>query len=353
MSNGFAKTWAMCLSVLVVASSAHGATRGLPAVADSGRVSSVEPFRQPAPLPAFQGPGTPNATPSPASESPHQDSGVPSKTGVPSKKGEVIGRKGSGHSPAVTSATAAAALAKAQNQRILEAQNRVKKLQQDLNVERNRATIRKNRIDRLQGDLGHAEQALKKAGAAVEASKGEIVETRAMVDSANEKNDDLNSYNLFLQRYSRYMIVGAIVLVALSILLASILLMRAKRRSAALKDDLDRRNQIEQARKNAADWLLIGSKSRLKLRGMLLAGPGRGSIVGRGQSDADVIVDDESVSRRHARFFYRDGNLMVEDLRSLNGTFVNGQRLDSGEIRQTSEHDQISIAKLSYTLRRA
>jgi pSer/pThr/pTyr-binding forkhead associated (FHA) protein len=53
--------------------------------------------------------------------------------------------------------------------------------------------------------------------------------------------------------------------------------------------------------------------------------------IGRG-SDMDVIIDDENLSRLHARFIYRsDKGLNVTDLGSSNGTIVNGRTLRENE----------------------
>lgn len=41
-----------------------------------------------------------------------------------------------------------------------------------------------------------------------------------------------------------------------------------------------------------------------------------------------VTLDDNYVSQLHARVFRRDGALLVEDLGSTNGTYVNGQKLN-------------------------
>ena len=43
--------------------------------------------------------------------------------------------------------------------------------------------------------------------------------------------------------------------------------------------------------------------------------------------DNDVIVEDPSVSRRHAQIIYRHGRLVLRDLNSHYGTFVNGHRV--------------------------
>lgn len=50
------------------------------------------------------------------------------------------------------------------------------------------------------------------------------------------------------------------------------------------------------------------------------------TLVGRGE-DCAFSLDDPSVSRAHARLSLDDGRLTITDLRSSNGTFVNGERL--------------------------
>ena len=67
-----------------------------------------------------------------------------------------------------------------------------------------------------------------------------------------------------------------------------------------------------------------------------LVGLGAGAIVGRGK-DADLVLADDLVSRRHARVTPSGSGAVVEDLGSRNGTFVNGQgihgptRLEPGD----------------------
>src|SRR4051812_33457222 len=41
----------------------------------------------------------------------------------------------------------------------------------------------------------------------------------------------------------------------------------------------------------------------------------------------DVVLDDPRVSRRHARITLSDGGIVVEDLDSRNGTFVNREQI--------------------------
>jgi uncharacterized RDD family membrane protein YckC len=50
------------------------------------------------------------------------------------------------------------------------------------------------------------------------------------------------------------------------------------------------------------------------------------TLVGRSRS-CDVRLRDDTVSRLHAAFTWNDGRLILEDLGSSNGTYVNGARL--------------------------
>jgi hypothetical protein len=47
-----------------------------------------------------------------------------------------------------------------------------------------------------------------------------------------------------------------------------------------------------------------------------------GLLVGR-HLGCDIVLDDLSVSRRHARLRFRDGHWVLQDLQSTNGTLVN------------------------------
>ena len=55
-------------------------------------------------------------------------------------------------------------------------------------------------------------------------------------------------------------------------------------------------------------------------------------IVGRGQDANGQIADSES-SRHHFQIVYKDGKFWVEDKNSRNGTFVNGARVPSAELK--------------------
>ncbi|HLK45526.1 MAG TPA: FHA domain-containing protein [Acidimicrobiales bacterium] len=69
--------------------------------------------------------------------------------------------------------------------------------------------------------------------------------------------------------------------------------------------------------------------------------------VGR-QEGNDVVLDDVTVSRHHALFTTTaSGRVTVRDLNSLNGTYVNGSRVEELTLR-TFDEVQIGKFKLSF-----
>jgi pSer/pThr/pTyr-binding forkhead associated (FHA) protein len=55
---------------------------------------------------------------------------------------------------------------------------------------------------------------------------------------------------------------------------------------------------------------------------------------------------EKGVSRRHARILKREGTVIVEDLGSINGTFINGKRLAPYLPEVLHHGDQLQLGKL-------
>ncbi len=58
--------------------------------------------------------------------------------------------------------------------------------------------------------------------------------------------------------------------------------------------------------------------------------------------DSDIFLDDVTVSRRHAEFHREGGSFTVRDVGSLNGTYVNRERVESASL---SNGDEVQIGK--------
>ena len=63
---------------------------------------------------------------------------------------------------------------------------------------------------------------------------------------------------------------------------------------------------------------------------------GREITFGRSE-DNDVVLTAEEVSRVHARIVQKGGRLFITDLKSLNGTYVNRQRITEQALRHLDE----------------
>jgi two-component system cell cycle response regulator len=96
---------------------------------------------------------------------------------------------------------------------------------------------------------------------------------------------------------------------------------------------------------------------------IVIEGPGVGSVyrllkpdntIGR-DSDADIRLSSETVSRRHAAITVIGGEVAIEDLGSHNGTFVEGQVLLDQRILRDGDHvvlGNVTLLKLTYAVAR-
>ena len=62
--------------------------------------------------------------------------------------------------------------------------------------------------------------------------------------------------------------------------------------------------------------------------------------------DSDIFLDDVTVSRKHCQFIASNGGHIVRDSGSLNGTYVNRERVDSIELHAG---DEVQIGKYRLT----
>ena len=114
---------------------------------------------------------------------------------------------------------------------------------------------------------------------------------------------------------------------------------------APAKSDADERTSLNAADAAAVDALPAGSALLVVQRG-----PGAGSrylldtdlsTVGR-HPESDIFLDDITVSRRHVEFRRQAESFRVHDVGSLNGTYLNGDRVDDAELQNG---DEVRIGK--------
>ncbi len=238
--------------------------------------------------------------------------------------------------------------------RLLRRQDRIPALGGDEGVRASVAT----RDDKAEADSKDDEAAsAKSATAEKQKEKAESETDRVKPDTAKAVDDrskrvDEKTMALKIEREQRkrYMIYGGIAVSALLIL--SFLLWSTRKR--------DLRNaeaQVDAANADVNDCLLEGTDAAgglltLRVSGRDLMKSANGIIFGGNPDMADVVIADDSVSRRHARFVLRDNRLYLEDLESAGGTRVNGEALDAeGGPSVVATGDVIELGGVKLTLK--
>jgi pSer/pThr/pTyr-binding forkhead associated (FHA) protein len=111
------------------------------------------------------------------------------------------------------------------------------------------------------------------------------------------------------------------------------------------RSDISSDRQLNPVDAAAVDALPVGSALLVVQRG-----PGAGSrflldkdvtTAGR-HADSEIFLDDVTVSRRHATFTREGDTFTVSDSGSLNGTYVNRDRIDTVVLKDT---DEVQIGK--------
>ena len=80
-----------------------------------------------------------------------------------------------------------------------------------------------------------------------------------------------------------------------------------------------------------------------KMRGRIIDLPGNSElVVGRG-STFDIVIDEDMVSRRHAKITTFHDGVTLQDLNSTNGTLVNQHRLQGLTAQRLKAGDQVGV----------
>lgn len=94
----------------------------------------------------------------------------------------------------------------------------------------------------------------------------------------------------------------------------------------------------------------------MKVKLKVLKGSGAGKeikiptpkcVVGRGD-DCHLRPKSDAISRRHCILYVKDGQLQIRDLKSKNGTFVNGDRIEEDRILKLG--DKVNFGPLAFEI---
>jgi len=121
------------------------------------------------------------------------------------------------------------------------------------------------------------------------------------------------------------------------------------------------RNEATAVPAASGDWVLKGtdgSQQRVSLaispadldKAASLAE--KGIVIGRSASMADKVLNDSSISRRHAKLARHGDTLTIEDLKSAYGTKVNGQSLEPFQPTTLSPGDAVELGAVTLEVSR-
>ncbi|MGA9794067.1 MAG: DUF805 domain-containing protein [Rhizomicrobium sp.] len=93
------------------------------------------------------------------------------------------------------------------------------------------------------------------------------------------------------------------------------------------------------------------SEYYLKIDSGELAHMVHGLAIGRDSDRSDFSVDDDSVSRQHARLSLQGQDFAIQDMGSTNGTSVNGRALRANDITYLRSGDRIAFGTAAFAVR--
>ena len=70
------------------------------------------------------------------------------------------------------------------------------------------------------------------------------------------------------------------------------------------------------------------------------------AVIGRSKK-CDIYINNPYLSKEHAQITFEEGKFYIEDLKSTNGTFLNGKELGTHPVR-LKDNDKISFGDISF-----
>ena len=226
-------------------------------------------------------------------------------------------------------------------------------------------------IDEVESRRAELESLLQRKNAELAAKEAEVEERARLQAELEERNtahqeelrrrdEEFAEFERQQQEASRlrWYLGGGLGTVLL--LLCAVAWKRSKARQAELRRasaELEAaRSSMEATNATFADVVLVGDgpasqEVRVKVNGNALARAETGQVVGRSSANADYVIAEGSVSRRHALLRVSAGEMTIEDLSSLNGTTVDGVKLQAGEIRTVAEGTRIALGDVELVAR--
>ena len=256
-----------------------------------------------------------------------------------------------------------------------EAGERLEQAQQELAETANRAEEAEILVDELEARY---EEAVSSGAAEADTLRGELDAAIGERDNVRAETTALQARLTSLQAQMEeqreadairlYAVAGAAAAVILLLLIVFLVVSRKRSRELALATGAmaEARMEVEQARESAEversaqarealapDCVLNGTTAdgravSLKIPGSMLTRDG--SVIGRNPRNSTFLIDDDTLSREHARLFAEGDRLLIENLGATNGVVVNGRELADHATTQLRDGDRIELGGVELQL---
>jgi hypothetical protein len=191
-----------------------------------------------------------------------------------------------------------------------------------------------------------------------------LSETQQLLDNlekerrqSNEKFQKLLMEQKNLATRRQNLMYGAILVLFFSVVTAVIIM---RRRQNPNKKDVPEEappapSHTVLQKNNFAEYVLDGKddggiRYMLRISSDQLSNP-EGVVIGRNPTDSSYVINHADVSRNHACLRIMKNRLFIEDLKSTNGTIVNGQAISGSGLVAIGEGDQIIFGSIVMNLR--
>lgn len=201
----------------------------------------------------------------------------------------------------------------------------------------------------LEQRIARNEAARKRVETELEQTEAELERAEAEIQQKEQELSEREQQNQAARRTRWYLGGGAGTAL---FILAVLLMHKSRKRRSELDQATDElqavRSSLERSNATFSDIILKGDdpngqEIRVKIIGNALARAENGQVIGRSSGDADYVVAEQSVSRRHALLRVSGDVVTIEDLNSLNGTAINGIELKAGEARALASGSKITL----------
>ncbi len=176
------------------------------------------------------------------------------------------------------------------------------------------------------------------------------------VDDKDALKEELEEELEKLERDQQMMILGGSILAVILVALGIVFFVRARSRKRVLQESDQElsaaRSALARTTATFPDVVLAGrgpdeEEIRIKINGDALIRTEDGQLIGRSAANADYVLNDESISRQHARLRVEADRVTIEDLGSLNGTRLNGLDLSQGHPQALPEGATLALGDVT------